>query len=74
MKIQMVATGRYESIKGVQFRVYKGVTESGIDVEFLGLFRILDERKKLDFIAEQEASAPIEGVTPILAPGGLVRI
>lgn len=75
LKIQIEPTGRYESIRNVQFRVYKGRTESGIELEMLGLFRIHDERQKLDFIAEQEAAAPTDSVTPLVGqPGGLVRI
>lgn len=72
MKIQIEPTGSFEIFKGVQFRLYRGVTERGVEVQFLGMFRIANPKHRVAF--EQEIGAvPVEGVTQLLKTPTLIN-
>jgi hypothetical protein len=40
MKIMLEPTGAHEIFNGQPFRVFKGRTDSGIEVQMLGMFRV----------------------------------
>lgn len=46
--IALQPTGRVETVHGFHFRVYTGRTDSGIDLEMLGLFRVADPEKRAE--------------------------
>ena len=72
MRIEIEPTGAFETFKGVQFRLYRGVTERGVEVQFLGMFRIANPKQRVAF--EQEVGAiPVEGVTPLIRTPTLIN-
>lgn len=73
MKIQIEPTGSFEVFKGVQFRLYRGVTNAGIPLQFLGMFRINDPLQRQQF-EEEIGAVPIEGrPTPLIKTPRLVN-
>ena len=72
MIIKIEPTGQFEIFRGVQFRVFTGVTDRGIKVQMLGMFRIPDGNDRARF--QQEIGAiPVRGVWPLLATEGLIN-
>ena len=71
MIIKLEPTGQFEIFRGVQFRVFTGVTDRGIKVQMLGMFRIPDGNDRARF--EQEIGAiPIDGIGRVLTTEGLI--
>lgn len=52
MKIILDATREKVTLYGVEYRLYRGATQTGIEVEMLGLFRISDPEKCAQFERE----------------------
>lgn len=50
MRITVVPTREKVVVNGTEFRVFRGKTNSGIDIELMGLFRITDPVKRLEFV------------------------
>lgn len=72
MIIKLEPTGQFEIFRGVQFRVFTGVTDRGIKVQMLGMFRIPEANDRARF--QQEIGAiPVRGVWPLLATEGLIN-
>ena len=72
MIIKMEPTGAFEVFKGVQFRLYDGVTDKGVKVQFLGMFRVTDPLQRAAF-EEEIGAVKIEGVTPLVRTPSLVN-
>ena len=71
MIIKLEPTGQFEVFRGVQFRVFTGVTDRGIKVQMLGMFRIPDANERARF--EQEIGAiPIDSIGRLLTTEGLI--
>ena len=71
MIIKMEPTGQFEIFRGVQFRVFTGVTDRGIKVQMLGMFRIPDGNDRARF--EKEISAvPVDSIGRMLTTEGLI--
>lgn len=49
MRIILEATREKATLYGVEYRIYRGKTQTGIEVEMLGLFRINDPVKRAEF-------------------------
>ncbi len=47
--IQLMPTSRIEKLNGIPFRVYAGRTNTGVELEMLGLFRVADPFKRAEF-------------------------
>lgn len=71
MKIVLAPTHSFETFKGVQFRLFKGTTSAGTEVQMLGLWRVLDADKRGAFLAELANAVQHERpeVTALIAPG-----
>ena len=71
MIIKLEPTGQFETFRNIQFRVFTGITDRGIKVQMLGLFRIPDANDRAHFL--QEISAiPIDSVGHLLVKEGLI--
>ena len=71
MIIKLEPTGQFEIFRGAQFRVFTGVTDRGIKVQMLGMFRIPDANDRARF--EKEISAvPIDSIGHLLTTEGLI--
>jgi hypothetical protein len=71
MIIKLEPTGQFEIFRGVQFRVFTGVTDRGIKVQMLGMFRIPDGNDRVRF--EKEIGAiPIDSIGRLLTTEGLI--
>jgi hypothetical protein len=60
MKIEMKPTGAFETFRGMQFRLFQGVTDKGVPVQFLGMFRVNNPFHRRAF-AEELAAIPMDG-------------
>jgi hypothetical protein len=65
MKIELEPTNNFEAFRGVQFRIYKGRTDTGVDLLMLGMFRIPNPVQRADF--ERQISQLGVGDTAALA-------
>lgn len=63
MIIQLEPTGSFETFRGAQFRLFTGVTDKGVKLQMLGMFRISDPNERAKFEAEISA-------VPIVGPAG----
>lgn len=75
MKIMLEPTNAVETFKGVQFRLFKGVTSMGsIPVQMLGMFRIADAIQRAQFVAQLTEAVQHETpmVTPMIAADTLI--
>lgn len=73
LAIRLTPTPRIEAVNGTHFRVYTGRTDSGIELEMLGLFRITDPEKRAEFqrsVCAVRAGDPPP--VPLLGEHGLV--
>lgn len=74
MKIELAPTPDFEVFKGVQFRIYEGVTDNGIKLQMLGMFRIADVGQRQKFAEEVcriEHDRP-PTITPLIMTPSLV--
>jgi len=72
--IALRPTRRKEIVNGTEFRVFVGRTNTGIELEMLGLFRIGDPEKRAEFVNAVCAVDP--GEPPpvhLLSSEGLIR-
>lgn len=74
LQIILEPTKRKERVNGVEYRVYRGRTNSGVTLEMLGLFRIADAEKRAEF-ERAVCSVGVDDPTPVtlLSEHGLVR-
>ena len=72
MIIELKPTGRFETFRGVQFRVYAGHTDQGVKLEMLGMFRIGDVAAR-DRFEREISEVPIERVAHLLTTEGLSK-
>lgn len=72
MIIKLEATGRFETFRGVQYRVYKGITDGGVRLEMLGMFRIPDMAQRDSFNREISA-IPVESTGQLLTDEWLIK-
>lgn len=74
LKIELTPTKRIETIGTIKYRVYVGRTNTGVDVEMLGLFRISDPIKREEF---ERAVCAVDASDPppvrLLSEHGLIR-
>jgi len=71
MIIKLEPTGQFEVFRGVQFRVFVGVTDSGIKLQMLGMFRIPNDNDRGKFASEISA-IPVDSIGHLLATEGLI--
>lgn len=74
MQIILEPTKRKERLSGIEYRVYRGRTNTGVALEMLGLFRVGDAEKRAEF-ERAVCSVGVEDPTPLtlLSEHGLVR-
>jgi hypothetical protein len=59
MKITVEATGKFETVNGVQARLWKGKTESGIEVQcWIALVQVHKDQDQTEFLRELQAVKP----------------
>lgn len=74
LKIELEPTKRIEVVNGLHYRIYTGRTNTGAQIEMLGLFRINDPLKREEFeravcAVRMDEPAPVR----LLSEHGLVR-
>jgi len=71
MIIKLEPSGQFEIFRGVQFRIFTGVTDRGIKVQMLGMFRIPDANDRARFQQEIGALA-VDSIGHLLTTEGLI--
>ncbi len=72
--IELTPTRRIEQIGSIKYRVYTGRTNTGIQLEMLGLFRVTDADRRAEFertVCSVDPSDPAPIV--LLSEYGLVK-
>lgn len=71
--IELTPTKRIEKLGGISYRVYEGRTNTGVQLEMLGLFRIADVDKRAEF-EKAVCTVAVEDPAPVTLLGtyGLV--
>ena len=72
MIIELQPTGRLETFRGMQYRIFVGVTDRGIRLEMLGMFRIPDPNENARFVSELGA-IPLDQPAHLLTDAGLIK-
>lgn len=49
IKIMLEPTKQKVTLAGIEYRIFKGHTNTGIELELLGLFRVMDPEKRAEF-------------------------
>ena len=71
MIIKLEPTGQFEIFRGAQFRVFTGVTDRGIKVQMLGMFRIPDANDQVRF-QQEIGSLAVDSIGHLLTTEGLI--
>lgn len=74
IQIELTPTKRIETLAGIPYRVYVGRTNTGVQLEMLGLFRVSDPLRRQEF-ERAVCAVGIDDPPPIvlLSEYGLVK-
>ena len=73
MIIKLEPTGSFETFRGAQYRLFTGITDKGVKLHMLGMFRIPDANERARFEAEIAAVPIIGPAAHLLTTEGLSK-